>query len=162
MPDSVQPHLKRIQSTSQDVVLNLRHLPKSEKVSQEQHWQRFPPWWFPITLSFPVYLPLALRCYQVYFWRNCRRLLPKSGKISQEHHWQQECQEQFELSYATGRQSFPIDSSLLPQSEERKKNKNILCTVCNQILVYVSVSVSVTYSCLYAYKKETVVENNCF
>ena len=45
---------------------------------------------------------------------------------------------------------------------KRKKNKNILCTVCNQILVYVSVSVSVTYSCLYAYKKEAVVENNCF
>ena len=103
-----------------------------EKVSQEQHWviPCFTPWSFPITLSFPVYLPLALRCYQVYFWRNCRRLLPKSGKISQEHHWQQECQEPFELSYATGRQSFPIDSSLLPQSEIGKRTKNILLTVC--------------------------------
>ena len=46
----------------------------------------FTPWSFFITLSFPVYLQLALRCYQVYFWRNCRRLLPKSGKISQQHH----------------------------------------------------------------------------
>ena len=82
----------------------------------------FTPWSFPITLSFPVYLPLALRCYQVYFWRNCRRLLPKSGKISQEHHWQQECQEQFELSYATGRQSFPIDSSPLLRSAKQKKS----------------------------------------
>ena len=89
----------------------------------------FTPWSFPITLSFPVYLPLALRCYQVYFWRNCRRLLPKSEKISQEHHWQQECQEQFELSYATGRQSFPIDSSLLPQSEKGKKNKKTYYTL---------------------------------
>ena len=66
-------------------------------------------------------LPLALGCYQVCFWRNCIRLLPKNGKISQEHHWQLRCQEQFELSYATGRQSFPIDSSPLPRSKKQKK-----------------------------------------